>query len=897
MARASRPLWHLPSSFATDVLTTISGNLKRFVSIFVICLLGSCMLVGLKAACDDLRLTADAYFDQQGLYDISVQSTLGLSSKDIDALVALDGVEDAEGGYAETAFTQVGGAPEKVNLRIAADKDMNRPLLIEGELPTRAGEVAVTKGFLQASGFKAGDEVAFSPAATESPVDENEVAPQATASVSAEDDDGASTAEVFRSGSYKIVGVVRDPMDVNADGQTMTFRTGSSVKYSFFLSRDAVIDPDTYTVAYIAVNGAAPLRSYSDAYQKKIDEVKRQVEGIRDERQKARADELRRAGQDALDKQASELQQGISYGAVSAQQAAEARAQMDAARAQLDQIGPATWYIQDRTALASYTSVDSDASSIEAIATVFPVIFFAVAILISLTTATRMVEEDRGIIGLYKAMGYRDGKIMSKYLIYTFAASASGSLAGELLGFIVLPEILFIIFETMYSLPAFQLHLNLPYAFAAFGLFTVGIVGATALSCRHVLRERPAELMRPRAPRAGSRILLERISPLWRHMGFLNKVAARNLLRYKKRFFMTVLGIAGCTALMICGLGIRDTVISLNPRQYGGAGITRYDLMAVSADADFAAARDLLKASSEVASLQEARIDGMTAEFGGARESVQVVVVPDGTDLSPYVRLADENGRDLSLPQGDQASMLITKNAEQVLGFKVGDEVTLQDSSMNQGAVRVEGIALNYLGNLAYMTESAYRQAFGHDVARNAFLADLKGDAQAQEDFADKLGENDLFASITSTARVSGQFAESFKIVDIVVYVVTVMAAALAFAVVFTLSTTNISERVRELATIKVLGFRRREVHRYINKETMVLAVIGIAAGCPLGYALVRFLGWALRMPSLFFDTLVDPASYAVAGAASLVFVLVVNMITNRSLDRVDMVGALKSTE
>ena len=524
----------------------------------------------------------------------------------------------------------------------------------------------------------------------------------------------------------------------------------------------------------------------------------------------------------------------------------------------------------------------------------FPVIFFTVAVLISLTTVTRMVEEDRGLIGLYKALGYSRARIQSKYLIYSATACIAGGIAGDVLGFLALPAIIFTIFKTMYALPPFQFHFDFGSALLGVALFAVGIVGATFIACRQVLKETPASLMRPKAPRAGARILLERITPIWKRLGFLNKVTARNLFRYKKRFFMTVFGIAGCTALLICGLGIRDTVISLKPRQYGEAGVVRYDLMAVTADDDYAAARDELLDADEVDELLGLRIDSVTAEFDGVRESVQIMVVPDGTDLSSYLKMESLDGRALTVPAG---GALITKNAEQVLGFALGDSVTLQDSSLRQGEVRIDDIVLNYLGNFVFMDQSTYREAFGKDAAPNAFLALLNGGDDAQIAFADELAADDLFMTVSSTARIANDFSESFKIVDVVVYVVTVMAAALAFAVVFTLSTTNISERERELATIKVLGFRRREVYRYINKETVILTLVGIVAGFPLGYAITRSLTVILRMPSLYFDTLVELPTYAIAAAMSLLFTLIINAITNRSLDRVDMVGALKSAE
>ena len=1291
-----------PNAFSTDIRRTITGNLKRFISLFIITALGATMLVGLKAACDDLRATADSYYDAQHLFDISIKSTLGLDKGDIEALSELDDVDEVEGGYTETAYTEVDGTNEKVDVKALLDKGLNAPLVLEGRLPEKASEVAVTRQYLDKTGKHVGDTVTFEG------IDEDDGAADADEEDAdkgnVSDDDASSdldlstSSAIFKRGTYTITASVLDPMDVN-NGESLSFRNTSGSQYAFFLTTDAVENRDVFTVAYLTVKGADALPTYSDEYQERIDEVKEKAEAIRAEREDTRTESVKsdaletieekqtdadkefadaerklsdaqaeidenavtiadgrhelslqealaneeiaagrkqlddgyaqlkaaerelevnaakvadglaqvvsgkqqlasaekqaedqfaaaeqqlaaneqqlaagkqqaeagaaqaaeslgeawpaaewaavssaqddagaqaaveafaarvqtaleaqlqanpqygqltdglnqaKAGLDALEAKLSELQpqldaaqaamqqldeqiaaldknaedydqqlaqlqqqkaalqarvdqlqpaltelqeqreqaqatvsqlqdqldqiqqkvdqqladltalaQGRAQVAVgevqlaagkrelavkreqtqallsqqraqiaaseqqlaaaqsqiesgrqqidtnrvrldaglstlNAQSAdaqrqiadalaqledgeaqlaegqaeldrnladyqdqkADAQAKLDDARSEVDDMDPATWYIQDRTSLPSYSSVESDASSIESIATVFPLIFFTVAVLISLTTVTRMVEEDRGLIGVYKALGYSKGRILSKYLIYAFAACLTGGIAGDALGFIVLPEIIFTIFRTMYALPEYQLCFNAFSAFWGIALFAVGIVGATFLACRHVLRETPASLMRPKAPRAGKRILLERITPLWRRMGFLNKVSARNLFRYKKRFFMTVFGIAGCTALMICGLGIRDTVVSLKGRQYGSEGVVKYDLMAVAQDADFDKGRRELEDSGKVSKMLEARVDTVTAEYDGTKESVQIVVVPDGADLAAYLRTADgsntsplfpanADGADLSLPDSGDG-VLITKNAEQVLGFGLGDELALQDSTLRTGTVRVDGVTINYLGNFVFMTQSAYREAFGEPCTFNAFLVNLEGTDSEKIAYADELAAGDTFVSVSSSTKIANDFSKNFKIIDVVVYVVTVMAAALAFAVVFTLSNTNISERERELATIKVLGFRKREVHVYINKETIILTLIGIVAGFPLGYAITRFLTYVLRMPSLFFDTIVEWPTYVFAAVMSLVFTLIINQMTNRSLDKIDMVGALKSAE
>ena len=506
--------------------------------------------------------------------------------------------------------------------------------------------------------------------------------------------------------------------------------------------------------------------------------------------------------------------------------------------------------------------------------------FFVVAVLISLTTMTRMVEEERGLIGVYKALGYSRGRILSKYALYALAACVVGAIVGNVLGFVVLPAIIFTIFSTMYALPGFMYGYDVGSAALSFVLFAAGIVGATLFTCWRELRESPAELMRPKAPKAGSRILLERITPVWSRFSFL--------------FLMTTFGIAGCVALLITGFGIRDTVLSLSPRQYGDAGVTRYDLMAVSSSDDLDSVVEDLTADPEVEDLVRVYIDSLTVSYGDDKETVQLVVVPEATDLEGYAQLEDEGGHELSL-SGEGA--VITKNAEQVMGFSLGDELALQDSTLAEGAARVDGIALNYLSNTIFMTADAYEAAFGEKCEMNGVLAHLSGTSEEQIELSERLTQDDRLLSVVSTAKLVRDFSSAFTLINTVVYVVIVLAAALSFTVVFTLSNTNISERERELATLKVLGFKRPEVHSYINKETLILTGIGVVMGMPLGYALARSLTWILRMPSLYFDVVVDPLTYVISAVLAFVFTLLVNLITNRSLDRIDMVGALKSAE
>ena len=607
------------------------------------------------------------------------------------------------------------------------------------------------------------------------------------------------------------------------------------------------------------------------------------------------------AGQTELDTQRQEYEKTK----------ADALQQIADARAEVDDIEAAQWYIQTRDSNAGYTSVESDASSIEAIGLVFPVVFIIVAVLIALTTITRMVEEERSLIGTYKSLGYSRHTILMKYLMYALGASLIGGILGGVCGFIVFPTFLFsVVFEAMYQIPEYLYSFDALYGIGSVLFFIIGIAGAAILACRSELKQTPAALMRPKAPKAGSRIFLERITPLWNRMSFLNKVTARNIFRYKKRFLMTIFGIMGCMALLICGFAIRDSVHALSVMQYND--INRYDVLAVVNQEDFYASLQTLEEDTRISSVQPLSVDSVTvsspaspnsetdtSSAGGttseAKESLQLFIVPDGASLSDFINT--RTSADIPCELSDEG-MLLTRNAAELLGISEGGSAHVETSTLKQADVPVQYVIDNYLGNAAYLTESTYEKYFGTSADPNGFFINLvSDDAAEQEAFANELTDNETFMTVTSTQKMSEEFSQSFSLINTVVYVIIVLAAALAFVVLFTLSTTNISERIRELATIKVLGFRKREVNHYVNKETILLTALGMICGIPLGYAFSQSLTYVLKMPSIYFAVTIEPLSYVYACALTLFFAWLVALLSNRALAKIDMIEALKSVE
>jgi putative ABC transport system permease protein len=426
--------------------------------------------------------------------------------------------------------------------------------------------------------------------------------------------------------------------------------------------------------------------------------------------------------------------------------------------------------------------------------------------------------------------------------------------------------------------------------------FLLGVTLAAELACRKQLKEVPAALMRPKAPKAGSRVLLERMSFFWKRMGFLSKVTARNLFRYKGRMLMTILGVGGCMALMLFGFSIRDSVNDLCPKQY--EKIQRYDLLAVANPADNASLCEKIGRDSAIQDWINVEFTSGKVRKGGQEETVQLVVVPDSVeDFSDYTALYDLDGKKLTLTDGN---IYLTENAATVLGISEGSSLILQLSDLSQSKVSVNKIVKNYLTNYIFMTETSYKKYFD-SFAPNAVMAHFskacQGKNAKQKAYGEDLSKMEGLLSVQVVSQSIDEFSGTFRLMNVIVSIVIVMSAALAFTVLFTLSAINMSERERELATIKVLGFYDREVHSYINRETWILTLIGILVGIPLGFAFAQTLGIILKLPGIFLETELHFRSYVYAGGLTLIFALIVQIITNRSLDDIDPVTALKSAE
>lgn len=1004
-------------AFIKDMVRMWLHAWKRFISIALISLLGVAVLTGIYAGCRDAFLATDRFFDTQGLHDIQVLSTAGLTDDDIAALRKISGVAKVQGERSQTVTVDLNGK-KTVTMQEIGTNGIDQPYLQSGRMPEKSGEIAVTRKFIKDSGYKKGDHITVTPQdsasssvsdSAESDNQTGENGSQMSDSAESDTQDGKRAARVTDSGEsdnqapsfpteLTIVGVVLDPQDLtNPDGYSGTnaFRSSATSDYTFFAPSDGVTG-SMYTAVTILVKGTADKDSFSDVYDDTVSEVADRIDGtVRTNRQKARHQELLDAGtkqideakaqtnkqfaaaQQQIDSNRSQLNQqidqivnmqaGAAAGSLdettretlretviaASPQLAEAKAQLDQAQSKLDQqkkdtertlqskqneledsIPQVHWYVQDRSQIGGFSSLKSDLESIQSLGNAFPIVFLLVAVMMSLTAMARMVEEDRGLIGTYTGLGYGRLAVASRYLLFALFACLIGGGLGLIAGFLGIPAFLLVVLRGLYVMPDVRLAYDWLYGTAGVALFVVGVLAATVYACAQEMRQKPASLMRPKAPRAGSRILLERIKPLWNRMSFLGKVTARNIFRFKSRLIMTVGGVAGCTALIVCGLAINDTVAALGAKQY--QDVYQYDLMVVANDDDADAMRQKVASDGLVTSSMDVRVESGDLTGDSGSESIQLVAVPDSersefgkmVTLQP-VRSSWVDGAADTVSLGDDG-VIVSQSAASAMGVKAGGMVTLTNGDDMQAEAHVSAVIRSVIGSDVYVSETYYRQLFdtaasgtssassasdsgesdnqngesgtsngassnGQQLVWNAMYAKLKGSGESQAAYAEKLEDDDAVMKAVSCAHMAESF--KFDLMGAVVALIVALAGGLALVVLFTLANTNVSEREREMATLKVLGFFDKEVHHYVNREMMVLTMMGVVLGLPLGRFVGGLLTAALNMPALYFEVECTPLSYVIAAGATMAFALLVQLFVNPVLDRIDPISSLKSVE
>ena len=578
---------------------------------------------------------------------------------------------------------------------------------------------------------------------------------------------------------------------------------------------------------------------------------------------------------------------------------AEAQQKIEDAQKEVDDIETPEWILSDRNDLPEYSDFGDNAERLKNIGKVFPMIFFLVAALISLTTMTRMVEEQRTQIGTMKALGYGKASIASKYLSYAFLATVGGSIAGVLFGEKVLPFIIIQAYGIMYWNIGdhMQLDYELQYALIASGAAVICTMGATLFSCAKTLAETPASLMRPPAPKEGKRILIERISFIWKHLSFSWKSSMRNLFRYKKRLFMTIFGIAGSMGLMLVGFGLYDSIMDIAILQYDQ--IQHYDAMVINdEDATDSQEKDLLKfldGNSEIDHYTRVQLTKMTAPKEKGSVSIYVYVPENTENFKEDVTLRDRKSHE-QYELTDDGAVICEKTAS-LIGVKTGDEITLEKDNRKY-KVKITAVTENYMGHYVYMTPPCYEKTFGEKPEYSSTVYTMKEDAESDlETLGNAILKYPAALSISYTSSTAGQVERMLGSLGAVIWVLIISAGMLAFVVLYNLNNINITERQRELATLKVLGFYDGEVSQYVFRENILLSFIGILAGAVFGIFLHRYVITTVEVDAVMFGRNIKPISFVYSGLITFGFSMFVNMVMHFKLKKIDMVESLKSVE
>ena len=579
---------------------------------------------------------------------------------------------------------------------------------------------------------------------------------------------------------------------------------------------------------------------------------------------------------------------------------ADGEAKIADAEEELAEIEDPKWYVYDRSNLPEHDGYGENADRMRAIGKVFPVIFFLVAALISLTSMTRMVEEQRTQIGTMKALGYSKWAIVSKYLSYALLATAGGSIIGVLIGEKVLPFIIIYAYGIMYQhIPEILVPYDWAYAIEASIAAVACTMFATVFSCYRELGEQPAALMRPPAPKIGKRVLLEYVGVIWKRLNFTWKSTIRNLMRYKKRFFMTIFGIGGCMALMLVGYGIRDSVFEIADIQY--TEIQTYDgnliLKENLSEDEHQELTDSLEQNQDIARFMDAYMKNLVLTKDGHERETYVMVLGQPKDSEKYVHFHDRKTKEAYELSDDGA--IISEKTAKLLNAKVGDTISIKDENEGNKEIVIQNICENYMGHYLYMTPKYYEKVYGEKPEYNTVLFSVQDSytREQMEEAGEKILARDEVLSLSYMKDIEKRLNDMLKSLNLVIIVLIVSAGMLAFVVLYNLNTINIAERKRELATLRVLGFYNPEVAAYVYRENILLTLIGTIVGAGLGKILHLFIIETVEVPAAMFGRIINLPSYIYSFLFTILFSMIVNGVMYFKLRKIDMVESLKSIE
>lgn len=893
----------------------ITQSKGRFIAISLIIFLGTLLFVGVKAAGPILNHSASQYVNNQNLADMQVISTLGITKED-EALAKKIPDAKVESGY---QFYYANAKKNEVVQVFSYDKAnyQNQLLLKKGRLPKNEKEIVLDNVAVK-DGYEIGD------------------------AYSIKED------QQLKNQEYKIVGFVDSPLFISTTERGYSTVGNGTVNYFAYVP-ETNFKATVKSVIYIRFDNVNGLETYSSEYKNKIEKNQEAIKKTFKDRPEERLTEVRNKAQTKLTETKTELEDGLSQLKTSQIQLNQAQEQLNQQKAGLQQFPKA----QQELLLSQFTSSESELAEqqseldtaktkleeakqkiaenedkinqmkvptylfnvradnpgfqeygdlserIAAIADVFPVFFFFIAALITFTTMTRMVEENRREIGTLKALGYTKFEISKKYIIYALFASVIGIFTGVIAGTEFLPRIIYVLSSERYTLGGVKIYYVYTPIIQATVAFFAATLGSALMVLLRELHDKPAQLMQARAPKPGKRIFLEYIRPFWSRLNFNQKVSYRNIFRYKSRMIMAIIGISGCAGLMVAGFGLKDSLSSVTDKQFGP--IMNYQAV-VTLDEESISTKDQDKVMEELSKVSTVKnylmIRNETIEIrekGKANQSLTMNVTEKQTEFKKYIHMTNLDGKKITL--SDQGAVITEKIAE-LYNISKGDELIIYDKEQEAIKVKIQDITENYLGNFLYLSKDYYQTVSKKNYQPNTLLVQTKDMTQAAET---KLSEHLLTTGkVSNTTFMSTKIKaqeESMANLDAIVVIFVVLSGALAFVILYNLININVSERIRELSTIKVLGFFDKEVTMYIVRENIIFTLLGIVFGYGIGYILTEFILQQASMENVIFPLVIHWPAYVVSGGMTFIFTIIVMVITHFKLKHINMIDALKSNE
>lgn len=890
----------------------IKQSKGRFIAIVLIIMLGTLLFVGVKTAGPVMQKTMDHYVDQKNLSDLQIISTAGLTEDDVAQAKKIPYAQVETGKQIYSTNAQKNEVAQIFSYTDSAKQ--NKLEVVEGHLPEKQGEIVLDEKS-QNSGYRIGDSYT---------IDSEDLVQK----------------------EYKVVGFVRSPLFINNLERGYTNVGNGRVGYFAYLP-ESDFNTTIDSVLYLRFANGTDLETYSRAYADRMTKNQETVETIFQDRPVQRLNELKKQAIADLQLQKQKIEDSQSQLDAAVSQLESAKTQMTQQMAIIEQLPDTqrdtalnelseqqaqltqkeqvlaeqqkkltesekiikeneekintlekpTYRYQQRSENVGFQEFGDLAERIAAIANVFPVFFFFIAALITFTTMTRMVEENRREIGTLKALGYTKLEISKKYTIYAILASGIGILLGTMLGTNLLPRIIFELSNERYDIgSAFIFYDWVPIIQAAVAFF-IATFGAAMLVLFKDLQEKPAALLQPKAPKPGKRILLEYIKPFWNRLSFNQKISYRNLFLYKSRMLMAIIGIAGCASLMVAGVGLKDSLSSVSAKQFGP--ITNYQVI-VTIDQNNDKSVDTAKKTLEDDPTFKAllAVDIQTLELrkkGKVSQRLMMIVPQEENQLENFIHLLGTDGQVRELPK---TGIAITQKSAELFGLAKGDTVSLYTDEQKELTVKIQEVLQNYLGNFVYMNADYYQKVSNQSAETNALLVQTAAMTKDQEDhLSEELLE---MGGVTNTSFISKQIEmqeESMANLDSIVLIFVVLSGLLAFIVLYNLTNINISERVRELSTIKVLGFFDKELTMYIVRENIIFTLLGIIGGFGIGYVLTDFILRQASMENIIFPLVITWKAYALSSILTILFTVIVMIVTHFKLKHINMIDALKSNE